>query len=126
VLAISGFLQVILETVPKQPTVTKLDQYILSCWFFILSVVVETLAVKVVLERARFLPPPLNTSAVEEMGGEDEEAGVTMETQSYWRCDLEDPRMQCPKLGEIDRTASAYHVAELMDYFAIICVLLFW
>ena len=126
VLAISGFLQVILETVPKQPTVTKLDQYILSCWFFILSVVVETLAVKVVLERARFLPPPLNISAVEEMGGEDEEAGVTMETQSYWRCDLEDPRMQCPKLGEIDRTASAYHVAELMDYFAIICVLLFW
>ena len=112
-LAISGFFQVIQGVVPNQPTMTKLDKYTIFCWLCIVSVVLETLAVKVVLEQTRFMPFAGNAT------GEDS-------AHNDSPCNSPQRAQWCPKMGEIDRASSAYHVAESMDTWAIYGVLLFW
>jgi hypothetical protein len=109
-LAISGFFQVIQEVVPNQPTMTKLDKYIIFCWIFIIFIVTETLAVKLALEHTRFMP------TVDDSADSDSPCNSQEQQRPQW----------CPRMGEIDRTSSTYHVAEIMDKGAICCVLLFW
>eukprot|EP01043_Picozoa_sp_COSAG02_P044821 COSAG02_NODE_4038_length_5874_cov_2.627661_4_plen_491_part_00 len=50
-LATIGFQYVILENVPKTPTITKMDKYVNICIVLIVLVVVETLVLKMILER---------------------------------------------------------------------------
>lgn len=107
VLAISGFFQVIQEAVPKQPIVTKLDTYITCCMAMVLITVLETLTVKVVLDRSRW--------------GVDEYTAIGIPSQCG-----NDGELQCPRTGEIDRTASRYSLAERIDLGMQLGVLLVW
>eukprot|EP01043_Picozoa_sp_COSAG02_P029746 COSAG02_NODE_1864_length_10606_cov_17.350148_11_plen_701_part_00 len=108
-LAISGFFQVIQKLVPNQPTMTKLDKYVIFCWIFLIFIVMETLAVKLVLEYTRFVPTGEDSA--------DSDSPCTSQQQ---------PPQWCPRMGEVDRTSSTYRVAEVMDKGAVCCVLLFW
>lgn len=50
-LATIGFQYVILENVPKTPTITNMDKYVNTCIVLIVLVVLQTLVLKMILER---------------------------------------------------------------------------
>ena len=109
ILAISGFFQVIAEAVPKQPTTTKLDTYITFCMGMVLCTVLETLVVKVVLDGSRW--------------GMDQYIANGIDASSQCGNAGE---LQCPRTGEIDRTAYRYAIAERIDLGMQLVVFLVW
>lgn len=112
ILAISGFFQVIQEAVPKQPTVTKLDTYITLCMGMVLSIVLETLTVKFVLDGARW--------------GMDNYTSLDNPSDAPSQRCGENGDLQCPRMGEIDRSAGVYAIAERIDLGMQLGVLLLW
>jgi len=100
-LAAIGFQYVILETMPKNPSPTRLDWYVTVCMLLIILVVAETLFIKQYLEGGRF-----STSLIRE-------GNVTTE-------------MTGESTAVIDRNSREYVAMEWVDLAVIIIAFFLW